>query len=303
MRREGKIRLFLPDGGYSLMALCMIAMFVTPSFAQNQGQTLGSPAAAQAQATQRPSLPVPRLPDGRINLGPPTGQAGLWAPGGIVQLAINPNSVNRANPATHFPNKIRIEDVPFQPWAKALHAVRQANSEADEPHTRCKVSGGARQFITPYGVEFLDMPELKRVYIVDVGGPHTYRIIYMDGRDHPRDLDPSAYGHSIGRWEGDTLVVDTVGFNEKFWIDREGTPHTEQLHMIERFTRMDFNTLKYEVTIDDPGAYTAPWTGGFLLGWSRGTELFEYVCQDNNRSPEAMVGAESTGSRPSPIVP
>jgi hypothetical protein len=127
----------------------------------------------------------------------------------------------------------------------------------------------------------------------------------MDGRPHPTgaDLVPSYYGHSIGHWEGDTLVVETVGFNEKFWIDREGSPHTEQLRLVERFSRPDFNTLKYEVTVHDPGAYTAPWTGGFFLRWSAGTELFEYVCQDNNLSPEAMVGARDSVSRTSRIVP
>jgi hypothetical protein len=258
-------------------------------------------AAAQARPPARPSLPTPRHPDGRVNLGPAPGQAGLWTPAGIVQLAVNPNSVNRANTSTRLPNAIRIEDIPFQPWAKALYDARQANTEADDPHTRCHASGGARQFITPYGVEFIDLPELKRIFIIDVGGPHTYRVIYMDGREHPKNVEPTAYGHNIGRWEGDTLVVDRVGFTEKFWIDREGTPHTSQLHIIERFTRTDFNTLRYEITIDDPGAYTAPWTGGFLMNWSAGTELFEYSCQDNNRSPEAM--GEDAGARRSIIVP
>ena len=277
-----------------LVLLIAMAVLAVPSFSQAQPQN---------PQNQRPVLPAPRGPDGRVNLGPLEGEAGVWAPAGIVQLAVNPGSVNRANPSTHLPNNINIKDVPFQPWARALHAARAANIEADDPHTRCKISGGARQFITPYGVEFLDMPELKRMFIVDIGGPHTYRIIYMDGRLHPANLAPTSYGHSIGRWDGDTLVVDTVGFTEKFWIDREGTPHTEQLHLTERFTRTDFNTLKYEITVDDPGAYTAPWTGGFLLRWSAGTELFEYVCQDNNRSPEAMVGSELSGSRPARTVP
>ena len=87
----------------------------------------------------------------------------------------------------------------------------------------------------------------------------------MDGRPHPKDLVPSYYGHSTGRWDGDTLVIDTVGFNEKFWIDRQGIPHTDKLHMTEKLTRTDYNTIKYEVTIDDPGAYTKPWTSGFNL--------------------------------------
>ena len=238
-----------------------------------------------------------------MNLGAPEGEKGIWAPAGIVQLAVNPNAVNRAGANTHLPNNIKIEEVPFQPWARALHEAREAAFESDEPHTRCKISGGPRQFITPYGVEFVDMPEIQRVYIFDIGGPHTYRTIYMDGRSHPKDLEPSYYGHSVGHWEKDALVVDTVGFNEKFWIDREGSPHTDKLHLIERFSRPDFNTLQYEVTVDDPGAYTAQWTGGFLLRWSPNTELFEYVCQDNNRSPEGMVGGTQPVPRTSLIAP
>jgi len=255
------------------------------------------------QRGSAPPRPVPHWPDGRLNLGAPPGEKGVWTPTGIVQLAINPKSVNPANPNTHLPKNIKIEDVPFQPWARALHEAREAAFESDEPHTRCKISGGPRQFITPYGVEFVDLPELNRIYIFDIGGPHTFRTIYMDGRSHPKDLEPSYYGHSVGRWESDSLVVDTIGFNEKFWIDREGSPHTEKLHLIERFSRLDFNTLRYEATVDDPGAYTAPWTGGFLLRWSAGTELFEYVCQDNNRSPEGMVGGTQPVPRTSLIAP
>src|SRR5262245_51470208 len=252
-----------------------------------------------------PPRPTPRLPDGRVNLGAPEGDKGVWAPAGIIQLSLNPTSVNRAGANTHLPNNIKLEDVPFQPWARALHAARQAAFESDEPHTRCKASGGARQFITPYGVEFVEMPEAKLMYIFDIGGPHTFRTIYMDGRPHPKNLEPGYYSHSIGRWEGnDALVIDTVGFNEKFWLDREGTPHTDKLHLIERITRPKFNTLQYELTVDDPGAYTATWTGGFLLRWNAGTELFEYVCQDNNKSPEGMTGSGTvTLERTSPIVP
>jgi hypothetical protein len=269
----------------------------------------GQPAqnAPQGQRGQRgpaaPARPTPRFPDGHVNLGPPPGEKGIWSPAGINQLYVFPKSVNRASAATVLPNAIKAEDVPFQEWSRALHEARELNIEADEPHTRCKASPGPRQFITPYGTEFVEIPELQRMYIFDIGGPHTYRTIYMDGRQHPKDLKPSYYGHSIGKWDGDTLVVDTVGYNEKAWIDREGTPTTTQLHMTERFTRTDMNTLKYETTIDDPGAYTAPWTGGFLLRWNAGTELFEYICQDNNLAPAGMVGAGTSVSRTSPIVP
>ena len=191
--------------------------------------------------------------------------------------------------------------IPFQPWARALYASRAINQL--EPHTRCKPSGFIRQFLTPYGVEFVDLPEIERVYIFDIGGPHTYRTIYMDGRTHPADIELSYYGHSIGWWEGDTLVVDTTGFNEGFWIDRRGLPHTEKLRTLERFTRTDARTIKYEVKVDDPGAYTAPWGGSFNLSWEDGTELFEYVCQQANYAPELMVGAEKSVDRSSAIAP
>ena len=155
--------------------------------------------------------------------------------------------------------------VPFQPWAKAVYDDRQKHEL--EPHTRCKPSGTARQFLTPYGVEFVELPEAQRVYIFDIGGPHTFRTIYMDGRSHPADFTPTYYGHSIGWWDGDTLVVDTVGYNERFWLDRRGLPHTTSLHTIERFTRTNQAQVRYQITVDDPGAYTAPWNAQFNLRW------------------------------------
>jgi hypothetical protein len=227
-----------------------------------------------------------------VNLNSPPGQPGLWTGNG-GRLAINPNSYE---PNTTLNAPIHIDDVPIQDWAKALTNFRHVNVLADEPHTRCKPSPGPRQFVTPYGTEILEIPDLKRIYILDVGGPHTFRTVFMDGRQHPSgaDLVPSYYGHSIGHWEneGNTLVIDTVGFNERAWMNRDGIPHTDRMHLIERISRPDFNTLKYEVTIDDPGAFTKPWNSGFSLNWSAGTEMFEYICQDNNHGPEMMVGTE-----------
>jgi len=202
-------------------------------------------------------------------------------------------------PATAF-KKLSISAVPFQPWARALYAYRQLNQW--EPHTRCKPSGGPRQFLTPYGVEFIEAADIGRTYIVDIGGPHTMRIIFMNAK-HPANLSPSFLGHSVGQWQGNTLVVDSIGFNEGFWIDRFGLPTTAQLHLVERFTRVDANNLKYEVTVDDPGAYTAQWTSGLMLRWSPGQELFEYVCQDNNKAPELMFGTSEAIDRHRIIVP
>src|SRR5688572_639929 len=193
------------------------------------------------------------------------------------------------------------DQVPFQPWAKALFEEREKHEL--EPHARCKASGMTRQFLTPYGTEFVELPELQRIYIFDVGGPHTFRIIYMDGRSHPKDLTPSYYGHSIGWWEGDTLVVDTTGFNESFWWDRRGLPHTEQLKFVERFTRTDAQNIRYEFTVDDPGAYTKPYSGTMGIRASFGTELFEYVCQQANYAHELMVGQAESVDRSTSFVP
>jgi hypothetical protein len=231
-------------------------------------------------APAAPAAPAPRFPDGTPRLGALPGQTGLWNGGGGGSMA----------------------DAPYQPWAKAISNYRKNNEF--EPHTRCKPSGGPRQFLTPYGVEIVDLPELKRIMIMDIGGPHTFRTIFMDGRPHPKDLSPSFYGHSIGKWDKDTLVVDTVGFNEKFWMDRGDAPHTDQLHIIERFTRTDMNTMEYVLTVDDPGAYTGTWSRSSQMRFGAGSELFEYVCQDNNHAPNLLVGSEQTYvDRSSQIAP
>lgn len=254
------------------------------------------PPGAPSRPPAAPAKPTPRKADGKPILGTMPGEIALWLPaGGGGERFINADS------ADPNPDKLRMSEVPLQPWAKAMLDYRIENQL--EPHTRCKPSGGPRQFLTPYGVEILEMPDLKQILIFDLGGPHTYRAIYMDGRPHPKDLLPSYYGHSTGTWQGDTLVIDTVGFNEKFWIDRQGTPHTEKLRMTEKLTRTDSNTIKYEVTIDDPGAYTKPWTSGFNLRWTANSELFEYICQDNNYASELMVGTQEFVDRTSKIVP
>jgi hypothetical protein len=195
-----------------------------------------------------------------------------------------------------------VATVPFQPWARAIYDDRQKHEL--EPHARCKPSGFAREFLTPYGVEFVELTELERMYIFDVGGPHTFRTIYMDGRSHPVKPTPTYYGHSIGWWEGDTLVVDTIGYNESFWLDRRGLPHTDKLHTVERFTRTNQAQIRYEVMVEDTGAYTAPWKSTFNLRFENGSELFEYVCQQANYGTELMVGDERGAvGKQSPIIP
>lgn len=230
--------------------------------------------------------PAPRNADGSIKLGGETPeQKGVWLPMFGIRDPIAP-----------------LEIVPFQPWAEKLYADRQLHEL--EPHARCKASGGSRQFLTPYGVEFVEIPELNMMYIFDIGGPHTYRVVYMDGRSHPANPEPSNYGHSIGWWEGDTLVIDSVGFNEDFWFGRRGLPHTEQLHLVERFTRYNSDRIDYKITVDDPLVYTGSYTGGFNLRWQEGQELFEYICQQANYADELMVGQGADDvDRSSHIVP
>jgi hypothetical protein len=232
-----------------------------------------------------PAGTAPRDAAGRVLLG---GQnmkdKGVWLPSFGILDPIAP-----------------YKDVPFQPWAKAVYDDRQKHEL--EPHTRCKPSGTAREFLTPYGVEFVELTDAQRLYIFDIGGPHTFRTIYMDGRSHPADFTPTYYGHSIGWWEGDTLVVDTVGFNERFWLDRRGLPHTNQMHTIEKFTRTHQNAIDYQITVDDKGAYTAPWTGKFYLRWEPGTELFEYMCQQANYATELMVGDREAVGKTTNVVP
>jgi hypothetical protein len=137
---------------------------------------------------------------------PPAGPAPRNDAGRVVLDGDNPRTVGVWTPLFGISDPVApIETVPFQPWAAALYEDRQAHEL--EPHARCKASGVSRQFLTPYGVEIVEIPELERLYIFDIGGPHTFRTVYMDGRSHPADLQPTNYGHTIGWWEGDTRQV------------------------------------------------------------------------------------------------
>ncbi len=296
-----------------------------------QGSAQDQAAARQRQQQQQEernrlaNQPAPRGADGRIVLGNTATLKGVWIGGNLGFC--NSNTV--AGPASLNPGAARgaaagargagagagggrgggrggagaapCTPIPYMAWTRAVSDDRRRNEL--EPHTRCKPSGGPRQWLTPYGAEFVELPEQKVAYIFDIGGPHTYRTIYLDGRTHPANLVPSFYGHSIGWWEGDTLVVDTVGFNEGFWIDRGQLPHTERLHLLEKYTRTSLGSMRYELTVDDPGAYTAPFTGTSNLRWDDGVELFEYICQQANQAYTLMVGEGTSVDRTSLIIP
>ncbi|HWK54868.1 MAG TPA: hypothetical protein VNR18_10895 [Hyphomicrobiales bacterium] len=276
------------------------------------GLLLAATAVAQPARGPITQTPPPRNAEGRAILGSVPGNVGSWEGFGTRPMLTFFDEVPKGSIIAHTPYedvlrmqdtfpKIKFSEVPFQPWARALFEARSRTRF--EPYTRCKPSAGPREVATAYGTQFVEFPEMQKIYIFPTGGPRHFREIWMDGRSHPENLKPSYHGHSIGHWEGDTLVVDTVGFNEKMWFDAEGSPHTDQLHLIERFTRLSQERLQYEITIDDPGAYTQPWSSGFYMDWSSG-ESFQFVCQDQNMAYDLMLGTEYQNmDRSQPIFP
>ncbi len=235
--------------------------------------------------------PTPRLPDGTVNLGPALGERGHWDTGRGGALMENDVELD----GFFLVDTDDVDRVaPFKPWSRELFLARQANLGKDDPHPRCSGNGGPRTFDTPYGIDIIQDQSRERILIL-IGWSRRWREIHMDGRPHP-DLDtytPTFFGHSIGRWEGDALVIDTVGFNERFWFTRKpmGMVHTDALHLVERISRPDYDTLRYEVTVDDPKAYTRPWTTSWNLPWSE-FEIVEYLCAENNLDPAHYVGPQ-----------
>jgi hypothetical protein len=234
------------------------------------------------------SRPTPRWPDKQPRLGPiPGGVAGYWAhPSSTVLVEdgvkVDMDQYGLLRNAADAPKV-----APMQPWAQALYIERQRRFLQDDPtYLNCKPPGGVRQYQQPYGVQFVEDRERQRIFVLVGSGNSNFRIIYLDNRSHAGqvggdDDNPLYYGRSVAKWEGDTLVADTRGFNEDFWFSNGGLPHTEQLRLVERFTRTDFDTLRYEVTIEDPGAYTRPWKSSWTLRWVAGEELPKHMCQDN----------------------
>jgi hypothetical protein len=253
------------------------------------GLVLGFAAAAQEEQEKPKEVrPAPRWPDGRVSFTGTPQEPGNWEGPANATIFFDIVKGKKVTPAASLPTNMTVNEVPFLPGFKEKYLSRADQSQ--DPHTRCKPSGGSRFWHTPYGIEILDLPETNEVIFLHVGAPHSWRIAYTDGREHPKDLKPSWYGHTVGKWEGDTFVMDTVGFNEDFWLTREGVPHTSKLHLTERLSRPNYNQLRYEATVDDPGAYSKPWSGGWHLRWSEGNEPFDYLCQENNRDPARMVG-------------
>ena len=225
-----------------------------------------APAAKTKGKAKRITGAVPRMADGKPDL------SGVW--GSDRPFVVD---IRGALP--------KGETLPMNDWAKAVMKTRKS---ADDPEALCLPTGVPR--LAPYPMKFLQMPNL--FVILFEGNIHSFRQIYLDRKEHPKDPNPNWYGDSIGHWEGDTLVVDTVGFNDRTWFDFAGHPHTDQLHTVERFRRMDLGMIEYTVTIDDLGAYTKPFNliGHFPL--QPANELMEFICNENNVDVKHLTGFE-----------
>jgi hypothetical protein len=231
---------------------------------QDQASTLGAAPVDRSLCPSRPvgpSGPVPRLSDGHPDL------SGVW------------NGFGGSG-----------GQGPMQPWAAKIVADHRAKGGAEDFEARCLPGGPPRA--APYHTSLFSTPKL--VLMLFEGNTHMYRQFFVDGSSHPKDLKPTWYGDSRAHWDGDTLVVDTVGFMEKSWYDFAGTPHTKQMHLTETFHRRDFGNLEMKVTIEDPGALTMPWVINRSSTLETDFEMTEYVCNENNQDPghlDAIVKA------------
>jgi hypothetical protein len=243
----------------------------------------GFAATAHAQWDPHPWKNMPRTADGSIDLkAPPRRTAdgkvdlsGFWMPANRVKHLLN------------LAADLKAEDVPLKPWAAAVYQERIENNGMDHPGARCLPSGIPEKDNIPDGLKVVQTPDLM-IFLHE--SRTIYRQIFTDGRSLPRDAQPSWMGYSVGRWEGDTFIVDTIGQNGKTWLDMRGLLATESLHVTERFTRPTIGQINIDVTIDDPEAYSKPWS--VTLSWELqpDAELIESICEENNKDVPHLVG-------------
>lgn len=263
----------------ALAPLCAQQPQRQPALAKDPGPFL-DPGQFQdlPRARQTPKAgPAPHLPGGR----PDFGGNGAWYPGFSGNIAETKwKGVKSAD--THV-------DVPFLTSALELFNHRVETLSREDPEARCLPVGVPRYMFDPYPFRMIQTAD--SVVFLFEGDNYPWRIVPIDPhRKHPADPNPTWMGDAVGHYEGDTLVVDVVGFNGKAWLDQAGHPQTPRAHIVERYTRTDSLTLKYEVTIDDPGAYSHPWTATNTVRWRPGLDLLEYVCQEDEKSSSHMVG-------------
>ena len=214
---------------------------------------------------------TPRTPDGKPNMSAPVSKT----PDGKPDLS----GVWRAADGKYLANIGADEgEPPFQPWAEALYKERVANLGKDRPSGRClphavpdnmMVRSGPFKIIQTPGVVVILFEEMNH-----------FRQIFTDGRGLPEIKEPSWFGYSVGKWEGDILVVETIGFNDRSWLDNPGHPHTDAMKVIERFKRRDFGHMDIQITIDDSKAYKRPWSANARFELVPDSELLESICEN-----------------------
>ena len=244
---------------------------------------LASNSFAHAQWEPYPWKHVPRTADGKVDLNAPTPRtpygkpdlSGFWMPADEVKHLLN------------LAADMTPEEIPLKSWARDLYNARIANNGKDHPGVSCLPSGIPEKDNIPDGLKLVQTEDL----IILLHESRTiYRQIFTDGRPLPKNPQPTWMGYSIGHWDKDTLVVETIGQNGKTWLDMRGLPGTEALRVTERFSRPKVGHMDLQVTIDDPGAYTKPWTVNLTWRLEPDAELIESICEENNRDPAHMVG-------------
>ena len=237
-----------------------------------------------------PARPTPRWPDGHPALGQsPNSVDGYWeAPSktALVEDGVDVK-MDQYGLLANLADAAKV--APMQPWALGVYQNRQRRMLKDDPtFVNCKPPGGPRMYQSDLGIQFVEDVARKRIFVMMGSGNHNYRIIYLDGREQKGlvggdDDNPLYFGRAVAKWEGDTLVNDMKDFNEDFWFTNGGLPHTSLLLLTERITRTDNDTLRYQVTVDDPGAYTRPWSATWTLKWNGGGTLPAHFCQNNRQ--------------------
>ena len=240
-------------------------------------------ASAGAQWDPYPWKNVPRTADGKVDMNAPARRtpdgkpdlSGFWMPVEAVKHLLN------------LAADMKPEDVPLQPWARALYNERIENNGKDHPGVRCLPSGIPEKNNIPDGLKLVQTPDLV---IVLHESRTIYRQIFLDGRPFPKDPQPTWMGYSIGKWDKDTLVVETIKQNGKTWLDMRGLPATESLRVTERFSRPTIGRIDIDVTLDDPQAYTKPWNVKLAWRLVPDTDLIESICEENSKDVPHIVG-------------
>jgi hypothetical protein len=237
-----------------------------------------------AQWLKSPTPGIPRTPDGKPDLTAPAPKSADGKPdfSGVWQMRLA---------IAYIQNIVAdLKTTEIMPWANKLFRERVSNHGKDDPWTIGCLPGGPRLIVgsrpmTPW-VKITQIPNVITLLYEDL----SYRQIFLDGRALPADPTPSFMGYSVGRWEGDTLVVESTGFNERTWLDFGGHPHTEALRTTERFHRRNVGAIDLQVTLEDKGAYTRPWTVPVTVVLAPDTDLLEYVCNENESRRRALSG-------------